>query len=183
MSNLLYREWGEKMKHYTQDEMKTIKKLLRTTKNPVMHRKYLTVRLHMKGYTNKHIAEIADLHPMTVSTYINTYDALGLDGLVPKKSPGRPKFLSVEQEHKLYETIRDKTPDEVGFDGRKNWTASLACQWVLKEYGVQYAVNGMLDLFHRLNLSYTRPTYVLAKADPEKQERFKEDFDEVKKNS
>ena len=29
----------------------------------------------------------------------------------------------------------------------------------------------------RLNLSYTRPTYVLAKSDKEKQERFKQDFE------
>jgi hypothetical protein len=33
----------------------------------------------------------------------------------------------------------------------------------------------------RMNLSYTRPTYVLAKADKEKQEQFIKDFDEVKK--
>ena len=73
-------------------------------------------------------------------------------------------------------------PEEVGFDGIRNWTAKIACRWVLKEYGVQYAVNGMLDLFQRLVLSYTRPTYVLAKADPAKQEQFKEDFEVVKKN-
>jgi len=36
-------------------------------------------------------------------------------------------------------------------------------------------------MFHRLKLSYTRPTYVLAKADPEKQKQFREDFETVKK--
>jgi len=40
----------------------------------------------------------------------------------------------------------------------------------------------MLDLFNRLNLSYTRPTYVLAKADAGKQEQFKETFEDIKKN-
>ena len=33
----------------------------------------------------------------------------------------------------------------------------------------------------RLNLSYTRPTYVLAKSDKEKQEKFKQDFELLKK--
>ena len=42
-------------------------------------------------------------------------------------------------------------------------------------------MNGTLGLFHRLNLSYTRPTYALAKADPKKQEEFKEKFKKVKK--
>ena len=40
----------------------------------------------------------------------------------------------------------------------------------------------MAVILHRLNLSYTRPTYVLKKADPEKQEIFKFDFEALKKH-
>jgi putative transposase len=69
----------------------------------------------------------------------------------------------------------------VGFDGMMNWTAKLSCLWVENEYGIKYSINGMLDMFHRLKLSYTRPTYVLAKADPERQKQFKNDFEAVKK--
>jgi len=135
----------------------------------------------MKGLTNKYIAGITELDQHTVGVYINTYKSVGIDGLIPKKPPGRPRYLSKEQEQQLYETISYGTPEDVGFDGVKNWTAKIACVWVLKEFGVQYAVNGMLDVFHRLNLSYTRPTYVLAKADPKRQAQFKEDFEVVKK--
>ena len=39
----------------------------------------------------------------------------------------------------------------------------------------------MLQVLYRLDLSYTRPTYTLAKADPEKQEAFKQDFEVLKK--
>ncbi|WP_158023754.1 winged helix-turn-helix domain-containing protein [Dubosiella newyorkensis] len=35
---------------------------------------------------------------------------------------------------------------------------------------------------NRNHLSWTCPSYVLAKADPEKQEQFKENFQDVKKN-
>jgi len=174
---------GSEMKNYTEEEIRAIKKLQKTTKDPVMHRKYLVISLHMKGYTNRHIAEIVDLEEHRVGIYIRIYDEYGAGGLVPKKSPGAPKRLTDEQERKLYETIRDKTPDEVGFDGRMNWSAKIACLWVNQEFGVQYKVNGMLDIFHRLNLSFTRPTYVLAKADPVKQAQFREDFDAVKKTS
>jgi putative transposase len=166
---------------YTKEEAKAIKKAQRTTKNPAMQRKFLVLRLHMKGLTNKKIAEIADLSQHTVGIYINTYKKTGMEGLVPKKSPGRPHFLNESQERHLYETISSKTPDDVGFDGMMNWTAKLACLWVENEYGIKYSTNGMLDMFHRLNLSYTRPTYVLTNADPEKQEQFKKDFEVVKK--
>ena len=169
------------MKTYTKEEINTIRKLQRATKSPVMQKKYLVLRLHMKGLNNRNIAEIVDLAPHTAGIYINTYKTSGVDGLVPKKPPGRPRFLTKEQEEKLYKTISENTPEDVGFDGVMNWTAKIACLWVLKEFGVQYKVNGMLDMFHRLKLSYTRPTYVLAKADPQKQEQFKEDFEGVKK--
>ena len=41
----------------------------------------------------------------------------------------------------------------------------------------------MRDVFYRLNLSYTRPTYVLAKADTQKQAEFNEKLEKIKKNS
>lgn len=172
-----------KKRSYTKEEIKTIRKLMRTTKDAVMQRKYMAIRLHMQGYTNKKIAEILGLNEQTVGIYIKNYATLGIEGLIPKKSSGAPSFLTKEQQQQLYLTIKTKTPDEVGVGNFKNWTSSLACQWVLREFEVSYSINGMLDLLHRLGLSYTRPTYVLANADLEKQEQFKEDFEEVKKNS
>ena len=169
------------MAEYTKKEIKEIKCLLRTAGNPVMYRKYLTISLHMKGFTNKQIAEMLDLDQHTVGSYVRIYKSQGVDGLIPQKPSGRPKFLTKEQEELVYDTISNKTPENVGFDGVKNWTARLACLWVLETFGIQYKVNGMLKLFHRINLSYTRPTYVLAKADPEKQEQFREEFEKVKR--
>ena len=171
------------MKHYTQQEIDAFEKLLKMEKIRVMYRKLLVIHQHLKGYPNLHIAEMMGLDKNTVGIYIHTFEEQGVDGLIPKKSPGRPSFLNEEQEQKLHDTIRDKTPDEVGFSGMMNWTGKLARDWVLKEFGVKYHVNGMRELLHRLNLSYTRPTYVLAKADPEKQRQFLEGFGEVKKNS
>ena len=72
--------------------------------------------------------------------------------------------------------ITTKTPDELGFGYRKNWNANMARKWVSDNFQVEYSNRGMLQVLHRLNLSYTRPTYTLAKADLEKQEAFKEEF-------
>ena len=161
---------------------KELQRLQRKAKDVIMYRKYQVIILHAKGYTRTKIAEIVGLNRKTVGTYINQYETNGVEGLTPKKPPGRPSLLTKEQEQQLYTTISQKTPEEVGFDGIKNWTAKIACFWALNEFNVKYSVNGMLDLFHRLNLSYTRPTYTLAKADPEKQRQFKENFEGIKKN-
>jgi len=41
----------------------------------------------------------------------------------------------------------------------------------------------MRDMFYRLGFSYAKPTYSLAKDDSKKQEKFKEDFELLKKLS
>jgi len=81
----------------------------------------------------------------------------------------------------LYEVMTTKTPDEVGFGRRKNWNANIARKWVSDNFNVEYSSRGMLQVLHRLNLSYTRPTYTLAKADLQKQQAFKSEFEVLKK--
>lgn len=60
----------------------------------------------------------------------------------------------------IIEVITTKIPDEVGFGHRKNWNANIAGKWVSDNFNVEYSNRGMLQVLHRLNLSYTRPTYV-----------------------
>ena len=88
----------------------------------------------------------------------------------------------MEQEQRLYDCVSTQLPRDVGFAPFVNWTAPLACRWVAKEFGVTFSERGMRDVFYRLKLSYTRPTYTLKKADPEKQKEFKKEFDKLKKN-
>jgi transposase len=54
-------------------------------------------------------------------------------------------------------------------------------QWVIQNFNTVMSHSGMAEVLHRLNLSYTRPTYVMKKADKEKQEEFKRDFEILKK--
>ncbi len=96
-------------------------------------------------------------------------------------SPGAPRKLSPKQEKKLVDIITNNTPDEVGFDSRKNWTIQLAREWVFNNFKIDIKHSSMSVILHRLNLSYTRPTYVLKKADKKKQEEFINDFENLKK--
>jgi len=162
-------------------EIKYFKKLLRGTEDARMHIRYNTLILHYRGYTNIHIASILGLCEHTVGKYINAYESKGIEGLEMGKSTGYPKFLTDEQEQELYKDITTKTPDEVGFDYRKNWTADIIREWVKIKFGIEYSIRGIYHVLHRLNLSYTRPTYTMAKADEAKQEEFKAEFELLKK--
>jgi len=163
------------------EEIQNLKKLARKTSDKRMKVRYDTIRLHLRGRTISEIADILDLTYHTARNYIIAYNKFGINGLKITQPPGRAKKLTDAQEQQLYETISTKLPKDVGFEPFVNWTAPLACQWALKEYGVKFSERGMRDVFYRLKLSYTRPTYTLKKADPEKQEAFKKDFEDIKK--
>ena len=114
---------------------------------------------------------------------IKTY--LYLKGIILglKRPTGRQRKLTDEQENELCSIITEKLPKEVGLEPYCNWTAPLACKYVKDHYGVTFSERGMRDVFYRLKLSYTRPTYVLAKADPQKQAEFLEKLEDIKKGS
>jgi len=163
-------------------EIKRLEKLSRKTKDANMRTRYDVIRLHLQNRTRTEIAEICAITYQTVKNYIVAYQELGIEGLEIGKSSGRKRKLSDEQEQQLYDCISTKLPKDVGFAPFVNWTASLACRWVEGEFGVKFSERGMRDVFYRLNLSHSRPTYVLKKADPEKQEAFKQDFETLKKS-
>ena len=145
-------------------------------------RRILTVRLLLEGYTIAQVMQITNSSEKTVYNCRNSYKADGILGLRRKPSIGNSNKLTKEQERELYETIKTKQPKEVGLAPFVNWTSSLAVQWIKATYGVTFSGRGMRNLFKRIGLSYTRPTYTLKKADPEKQEAFKQEFADVKKS-
>jgi len=63
-------------------------------------------------------------------------------------------------------------PSEVGFPAEFNWTAGLIAKYIKREYGYNYSIRGITGMMSRMGLSYTRTTYVLAKADKRKRQIF-----------
>lgn len=148
-----------------------------------MYKRYSVILKRFQGLTNRKIAEMGNLEEHTVGVYIKNYKLKGIDGLTMKRSPGAKRKLNPEQEKIIVDVITSKTPDEVGFECRKNWTIELIRQRVIKEFKVTMCHRGMAAVLYRLNLSYTHPTYVMAKDDKNKQEKFRNDFKELKKMS
>lgn len=162
-------------------EVQQLKKLARKTRDVRMKLRYDTVRLYLQGMGMKETASILGTTYYSVRNYVRAYLSQGMAGLDITKPPGRARKLTPVQEQQLYDCIATKLPADVGFAPFVNWTAPLACQWAEKELGVSLSERGMRFVFGRLGLSYTRPTYVLKKADPQKQAEFIEQFEAIKK--
>ncbi len=166
------------------DSIKDYYRLLMASKNEKsvkQKNRYDVVLLYMEGYSRKKISEILHIPLRTVSYHILSYEKGGMEFLLIVKQPGAQKKLTDEQETELLCVISTQTPEEAGLGVFANWTAALACAFVKQKFGISYSSRGMLNLFDRLGLSYTRPTYTLDKADPKKQEQFRKTFETLKK--
>ena len=165
----------EKQKH-------ELKKAMNAAKDRRHFERYQAVHLYLNDYKMKEIGQIIGRRHETVGSYIAAYKEAGIEGLSLGHSTGKPKRLTDEQEAALVETITNKLPADVGFIARSNWTLDLITHYVKAEWGFSYSLREMSLLLERLGLSYTRPTYTLEKADPEKQRQFKEEtFPALKK--
>jgi transposase len=162
-------------------DIDTLKLLMRKTKDKRMFERYQTVLLHLQGMTYAQIVEIVGRSMVTVGNYVKAHRENGIEGLNMGQSPGRPAFLTNDQEEQLRKLVTEQRPVDVGFPSEMNWNSFLIREWIERTYGVVYTDRGVRKLLHHLDFSYTKPTYTLAKADLSQQETFKQDFEEVKK--
>jgi hypothetical protein len=71
----------------------------------------------------------------------------------------------------------DRTPAELGWDIASSWNTRILQSYILEHYGVNMSREGIRKLLHRMRLSWTRPTYTLAKGDAEQQQAFEKQMD------
>jgi transposase len=164
----------------TQENIKILKEIERATKDKQLALKILSIRLVFEGYSVQEAAFITNCCEKTVYNNLKKYEKGGIPLLHPNYGTGRPRKMTTAQEEELYDTIKNKLPNEVGFAPFANWTSSFAAKWIEQKFNIQFSDRGVRKIFERLNLSYTRPTYTLKKADPEKQEAFINEFEQVK---
>lgn len=171
----------ENMMRASQEELKLIKVAMESEKRVRVFRRYQALHLSLSGKKREEVAEITGLSITTISNIRSTYKNEGLSGIPDKSIPGRPPRLTEEEQIELRTVILCKVPSEVGFPAEFNWTAGIISEYIKREYGYVYSIRGITGMLDRMGLSYTRPTYVLAKADKQKQAQFVEEFEKVKK--
>jgi transposase len=165
----------------SQEELQKVKSAMGNEKRVRNFKRYQSLYLYLSGMKCADVAKIVGITKTSVSRINQVYQKEGLSGIPDKAREGRPSKLTNEQKEQIKEMVLTKAPVEVGFPAEFNWTAGLIVKFVKREYGLNYSIRGITGIFERLGLSYTRPTYVLAKADKQKQEQFVKDFTKVKK--
>lgn len=165
-------------------EIQQVKKLMKHEKDRRMFERYQTIYLHLLGKGLTQIMEITGRSHQTIRSYIKSYQQNGLEGLQIRFSPGAPQRLTTKQQEQFKHTIISSVPNDVGFTAKYNWTLALAAEYIKQQFNIIYTLGGMSKLMHRLELSFTKPTYTLAAADEAKQKEFTEvTFSQLKKTN
>ena len=125
------------------------------------------------GRTGQEVADLLGVTARQVRKWLRLYRTQGLDALCTLGFQGDPGNLRPAQVERLQEEVAT---------GRF-LTAQQICDWVQETFRVTYSPRGMRDLLHRIGVSYHKATGFFWKADPDKQEAFRQTYEQQKQQA
>jgi transposase len=128
-------------------------------------RRKLAVRKVLDGRTQADVADFLGVHPVTVAKWMKAYRAGGEDGLTAKPVPGRPRFLTGEQEAEVRSWLLRK-PTEFGFR-TDLWTAARVAQLIRDRLGVAFHPNYLREWLSKRGYSPQKPARRVRQRDPQ----------------
>lgn len=123
-----------------------------------------------KGQSAAQVAEILLFDEKTSRHYFERYQNGGLEALLEDNYSGAEPKLDEYQMSELEGYLEE----HIFLD------AKSIVAYIYKQYKVQYSIDGVTNLLHRLGFSYKKPTHVPGKQDPAQQQAFVEQYDQVK---
>jgi transposase len=130
--------------------------------NPRFRERLHCLLLKDQGYTNEQTASILLVRPETITAWLNTYEAEGLDALCRLEAGGSDPSLTPEQIQAL----------QAALDQHTFQSAAQVCAWVSEQWGVCYSRRGMQALLKRLGYTRQKARLVPSQADPQAQVLF-----------
>lgn len=131
-----------------------------------------TILLLHQGIPYEKIARLLLLDDSTLRRYYREYKQTGIDGLLEDHYQGSDPLLTKKQYTHL----------EAYLDERVRPNAEAVCAWVKEQFAVEYSIEGMTHLLHRLGFSYKKTRHIPGKADAVKQQAFVVHYEQLKKD-
>jgi transposase len=137
------------------------------------------VRLAARDRPHKDIAQDLAVTPRTVQRWLNAYLERGLDGLRPRKAPGKPGNIPADLADEFKRWVIEG-PARQGLD-RANWTHEELADHLLKTRGIRTSRPAVGRFCRKLSIRLYRPSYHYERGNPQKQAQAREDLAALKK--
>lgn len=126
------------------------------------------IMLSLDGHNSSAIAKMLHLQAHTTGKYIHAFNEGGLNQLLGcEKGSGRPSKLTEAEKADCREKLLG-TPEMAGIGVGVNWDSRLLQLYIEKTHGKKLSRSNLQKIMKAMGFTYTRPTYVLAKADSSK---------------
>ena len=133
------------------------------------------VLLVAQGMSCPEVGRLLGDAPRTVEYWVHSIEEEGLSSLVDLERPGRPSRLNDEQYREIGEVLR-QSPLDVGM-GTNLWDGKTLSEFIQSRYRITLGVRQCQRLFRQLGFRMRKPRPVIARADPERQEEHKKNFE------
>jgi transposase len=110
----------------------------------------------LSGHTQVAVAEALGVHVVTVAKWVARYRADGHVGLAAKPTPGRPRFLTPDQDRQVRGWLAEK-PTAHGFP-TDLWTARRVADLIRRRFGVAFHPHYLRAWLTQRGYSPQRPT-------------------------
>jgi transposase len=118
-------------------------------------RRFRAWDLHLKGWSQQHIADALGVTQGAVSQWLKRATAQGIDALHDHPAPGPPPLLTPDQLSHLV-ALLTKGADAFGFRGAV-WTCRRVAHVIDEQFGVRYHPAHVSRLLKQLDWSPQRP--------------------------
>jgi transposase len=146
--------------------------LFRSTDDRKLRDRLQIVLMAHRGRARRDIAADLGVNRRTVTRWVNTYLADGLDGLRPRKPTGKAGHIPADLADEVKRWVIDG-PAKQGLD-RANWTHAEIADHLLKARGIRTSRSAVQRFCSRIGIRPYRPTYRYLRGKPEKQAEARE---------
>ena len=160
-------------------EVERLESQFRATDDRKLRDRLQIVLLAHKGRQHKDIAADLCVNRRTVQRWLNAYLERGLDGLRPRKAPGKAGNIPADLADEVKAWVIGG-PLSVGLD-RANWTYEEIADHLKKAKGVKTSRSAVHRFCEKVGIRPYRPTYRYLRGNPAKQQKAKAELAELKK--
>lgn len=129
------------------------------------------VLLVAQGMSCPEVGRLLGDAPRTVQYWVRRFEEEGLTGLVEGERSGRPRQLS-ERQLEVLNTVLRQSPSSVGLTANL-WDGKSLSAFIERRYKVSLGVRQCQRMFRQFGFRLRKPRPVIARADPQRQERYK----------
>jgi transposase len=145
-------------------------------------RRRLAVQRVEDGWTQREVAAFLGVHPVTVAKWMARFRDQGAGGLAAKPTPGRPRFLTADQEKQVLGWLADP-PTKHGFR-TDLWTARRVAELIRTRLKVAFHPHYLREWLRKRNYTPQKPARRAKQQNPAEIDRWlREEWPRIEKKS